>query len=805
MEMATEVQNIASRQQWGMSASYNQSNRGASQDERATAQTGSGRASSSTQNPIARSMSRYRGNRPVVTPVNVPVPTLDRASTQKHPPRDSSLHKRQSSRDFEENGARSGNVRSRTQSVGRSRPEEISEAQIPTNENRSTYSSRGQPTRSGEPFKASTHDPTVNGEDREYATAAESPQTRTERRQSFAESGHRLKTTINGTRNGLTERENAHEQPSGVAQHSGPSRRQQNTSYDRQKKAIVSASPTLAPSRQMATKKSFTERMVGHIRSSNRNGDKADLKKMISTPITIGTGGEASVPQFDAPISAVNAGERRVIVKSRDFVISLPVTPSTTQIDIIRSIGSHEPGTVDVNSSVLVESYKQCGLERPIRRYEHIRDILNSWDTDTQNMLFVEPGRGTSDENLNVRSVSQVPPAESSFHMYYSQKPGHWDKSLITLKSDGQIVGKRNRNETFNICHLSDFDIYVPTPRQLSRSIKPPKKACFAIKSQQKSSMFMSTTNFVHFFATGDKDMARAWYRAVQEWRSWYLVNVMGKGQPAVSLVKATNSDRTKSLRGPHRSAGDVTGSTHRPTNGVGSSGQQTNSTAAQTIQRHNTLAPRITSGDRPSTSRGVAEANGQSLSTKPGRARAATTSKALPVSFPQNFHDPIPTGPAPSPVLNGPSRSRGPSGASVQPPLNGQEPFSNTGLLGRTYSLRQKVVQQNENNNNNTASNNRPSTRHGQTPTTPSTPGFSTGDTLLKRASSQRHQQKPKPLIDLTPVYQEPPQHSRKGKGVVPEVIPAGGLVDIATSPEIAIKIPPQTAWRRQVNGPGV
>lgn len=797
MEMATEMQNTASRQQRGMPASHNQSHRGASQDERALPQPGSGRASSSTQNPIVRSMSRYRGNRPVVTPVNIPVPSLDRSLTQKHPPRNSSLQNRQSPRDFEGNSASNEDVRPRTQSIGRSRPGESFDTRIPENENHNTYSSKRRPAHSNEDIKA-PHEPTVNGEDREHVSAAEIPQTRKERRQSFTENGHRLRPTINGTRNGHTERENAHEQPSSVAQNSNPSRSQQNTGYDRQKKTTVSASPTLVPPRQMGTKKSFTERMVGHIRSSNKNNDKTDLKKMISTPITIGTGGEASVPQFDAPISAVNAGERRVIVKSRDFVISLPVTPSTTPIDIIRSIGSHEPGTVDVNSSVLVESFKQCGLERPIRRYEHIRDILNSWDTDTQNTLFVEPGPGgASDENLNVRSVSQVPPAESSFHMYYSQKPGHWDKSLITLKSDGQIVGKRNRNEPFNICHLSDFDIYVPTPRQLSRNIKPPKKACFAIKSQQKSSMFLSTTNFVHFFATGDKDMARAWYRAVQEWRSWYLVNVMGKGQPAVSPVKATNSDRTKSLRGSHRIAGDANGSSYRPAHGVEPSGQQADSTAAQTLQRHNTHAPRAT--ERPSTSRGAAEANAQSLSTKPGRTRAATTSRAPPVSFPKNFEDPNATGNAPSPTLNVPSRSRGVSGASVKPTTDGQEPFSNASLLGRTYSLRQKAAQQIDNSNNN-----RPSTRHGQTPTTPSTPSFSTGDTLLKRTSSQRHQQKPKPLIDLTPVYQEPPQHSRKGKGVVPEVIPAGGLVDIATSPEIAIKIPPQTAWRRQVNGSG-
>ena len=31
-----------------------------------------------------------------------------------------------------------------------------------------------------------------------------------------------------------------------------------------------------------------------------------------------------------------------------------------------------------------------------------------------------------------------------------------------------------------------------------------------------------------------------------------------------------------------------------------------------------------------------------------------------------------------------------------------------------------------------------------------------------------------------------------------MPEQIPAGGLVDIATSPEVAIEIPRATTWRR-------
>src|SRR5262249_5287507 len=76
------------------------------------------------------------------------------------------------------------------------------------------------------------------------------------------------------------------------------------------------------------------------------------------------------------------------------------------------------------------------------------------------------------------------------------------------------------------------------------KQIKPPRKICFAIKSQQKSAMFLSGANFVHFFATSDKSMASTWYEVVQQWRSWYLVNVLGEGQEKSNSRTALHSGR---------------------------------------------------------------------------------------------------------------------------------------------------------------------------------------------------------------------------------------------------------------------
>ena len=793
MEMATEMQTAASSHslQRGHTTSYNQSKRSASQNERVPAQASSGRASSSTQDTIARSMSRYRGHRPALPPVSIPVPPIDFSTSQRPlPPRNSSLKDPHSPRNVEEDSARNKDLRPRAQSLRKYPPlEKTPDTRV--NENGNAHLSKRRPTLSEKQLKSPVLESSDKGEDPDRDIAIDASQIRTERRQSLAHDGYRHKSNIRGTRHEHTGRENGYmERLDGGAQQYGNPRNPQNTVHERQKKPMVSKGPALAASRQVPPKKSFTDRMADRIRSSHRNDAKADLKKMISTPIAIGSGGEVSAPQFDAPISAVNAGERRVIVKSKDLIISLPVTPSTTPVDIIRSIASHEPGSIDVGSSVLLESFKQVGLERPIRRYEHIRDILNSWDADTQNTLFIEPSPNGGDDNLDVRSLSQVQPKETSLYLYYSQRPGHWDKRFITLRSDGQVVGKKSGSENFNICHLSDFDIYVPTPRQVARHVKPPKKICFAVKSQQKSSMFISTTNFIHFFSTGDKELAKTWYKAVQEWRSWYLFNVMGKGQRSQSPVKNGVTERTKSFSGSHRGREK---SSYRPAHGLEIGGQQGDPIAPRSSQRQmqpKSQIPRVSSVDRPGTSRGPTEVNGPSSSTKPARSRAASRA-APPISFPKNFAgDTIPS----SPTIPSTPRARG---ASIKADSSDQEPFTNTGLLGRTYSLRQKSLAQNE----------RPSTaKQGYIPPIPSAPGITNVDstgTGLNRISSQRHK-KPKPLIDLTPVYQEPPQHMRKGKGFIPDQIPAGGLVDIATSPEIAIPIPPVKAWRRQINGVG-
>ncbi|KAI1771928.1 hypothetical protein F4818DRAFT_195466 [Hypoxylon cercidicola] len=252
-------------------------------------------------------------------------------------------------------------------------------------------------------------------------------------------------------------------------------------------------------------------------------------------PTGIEPGGRGIVPQTDAPHSAINAGDRDVAVRYRQHILSLEVTPETTADDIIiqtaEMMNSNDMNPTDF---VVIETYGVLGLERRLRRYEHIRDVMNSWDRDTQNQLVVAVSSSEEENHeLDINSVpnGDGPPQGFQLYMYHSNRPGKWNKRWITLLNNGQIfcAKKPNANSTdkdiASLCRLSDYDIYTPTESQMRRHIKPPKRYCFVVRSQQKTTVFMNTENYVQYFCTEDPKIAAQFREKVQGWRSWYLID----------------------------------------------------------------------------------------------------------------------------------------------------------------------------------------------------------------------------------------------------------------------------------------
>ena len=429
---------------------------------------------------------------------------------------------------------------------------------------------------------------------------------------------------------------------------------------------------------------------------------------------------------------------------------------------------------ISPSAAILMESYTQLGLERRIRRYEHIRDIMNSWDRDTQNALTIQSSDSPNfDTDLESSSVPRIAPKDITVYMYHSQKPGKWNKRYITLLSSGQIFMSKKKDikvsdkDAQSLCHLSDFDIYTPTPQQIRKNLKPPKKHCYAIKSQQRTTMFESTTNFVHFFSTEIEEVAEIWYNAVQRWRSWYLVNKMGEGNAAPKVKKVDLVKRSTTRSGPgHR----VRVSVDEDPYTIGS------------------FKP-LLDVDR------IAKAEPEYDSEDENR----------PLQIPFHLRNGIPN-------IAREKKSRYPPPVTYRLPHEAEEEeFAASGLLGRTYSQRQNAVRDREVIDRNrfqppaelpsfTAGHRRSlsvkstrTTRMGQRPST----SAGAGSGGLQRNATTK--EKPRPLLDFTPQFKEPPQWDKSGHGrgvVAPSGVP---LVEAATTPDNPLaEISNPTVFRR-------
>jgi len=427
------------------------------------------------------------------------------------------------------------------------------------------------------------------------------------------------------------------------------------------------------------------------------------LTKQISAPQQprASMSGQRPFVGHDAPVSASNSGQRHVTVTYNSTRVILDVDTTTTPVDLLAAASKLMPDQAfDRKTALILESFNQLGLERPLRRYERIRDVLNSWDHDRQNTLNIVPSvTNGKDQDLDASAVRPhaSAPDTLSVTMYHSSRPGHWDKRACTLRSDGQVlVGKHfgvNENpekEAKNVCHISDFDIYIPTPKQ-SKRLKAPKKLCFAIKSQNKPGMFINGENFVHFFCSKDREVAERWYEGVQRWRSWWLVERMGLGRDA--LETAQSPERAGSMSG---AGGGLLGDLGlgRGTTAGASGGRRPSEGNNYQLGSFKPLL-----GDDLFSSLSLSKSNepvpaGASMGSpeRNGTGRRPFNSRGgPPVSFPTSLIDRMPPS-DPGPFIEGgllgsaySMRQKQMQDAELE-----QGPFTNTGLLGRSYSKRQ-------------------------------------------------------------------------------------------------------------------
>jgi len=527
---------------------------------------------------------------------------------------------------------------------------------------------------------------------------------------------------------------------------------------------------------------------------------------------TIRPGGGGVVPLADAPISAVNHGERRVMVECGKSRIRLPVDPTTTPAQLLRSASTVLSESINPRAAVLCEVFLKANVQRKLRMYEHVRDVMNSWDNDDQHTLVIINSELDSDPELYSHNAPKSEPMGGTWEMYYSNKRGKWDKRIVTLRQDGQMLQSKagKKNSEVSMCHLSDYDIYDPIPRLVEKKIKPPKKYCYGVKSQQKSGIFMTSTNFIHMFSTSDSRAAESFYSAVQAWRSWYLVDVMGEGGNGKKVNTnffsddlATNpSDTQKKADGEKAHGRTQSADSHYllgSFNDLGIDSSQFRYSSGRISQEvdQSKLARTQSRRGREETSEDedrplgldfpvsmISRGNKTTVFAMHARklSQRAEAKRSPPISYPAHMMKP-------SEEASAASQDTG-------------EDFAAGGLLGGAYDRRKEAASSGLKRSSSTRTSR--TTRSHQRGASSADGAGSSGSGLARRDST-RARIPDRPLVDLTPQYKEAPQHVRKGRAVRPGA--GSALIDAVpenANLDDAIRIPPSTTWKRPATSAG-
>lgn len=471
------------------------------------------------------------------------------------------------------------------------------------------------------------------------------------------------------------------------------------------------------------------------------------------------------------------------------------MTTTTTPLDLFKSADIILSDTIPVRTAVALEWFKKVDIQRPLRNYEYVRDVMNSWDYDDQNeLLIVDSAIDAIDQDeLLSYGVPEKRPEGISCMLHYSSRPGKWSKRWFALRPDGQLVTAKNdktrASDQDNVCHLTDYDIYHVTQAKMAR-VKPPKKIVFAVKSLQKSNIFADESQYVHFFCTNDTAVANQFWKALQSWRSWHLKYEKGEG-----LKKSPATKKVLDSAGPGILPGASSGSSHNRGDSIGSHYQLGAFSSLIDMSDFNKKLDEIEvhkPGEYPDDA---------PLSKLGG----ATALQARQKSIRTRQPPPLSRGLAALATNNAPEDNSRKN--SMTPSHRSQEEtFAAGGLLGRTYTTRQKAVQERDLKHNG-AFTDGPSlvSNMDQLPVLGGGLNRSSStrsnhqkrsSSEIRRTASKRVPGMPQPLVDLTPTYKPPPQFAKQGKGYNPGAN-AGPLVESATSMEEAINVPSSTDWR--------
>ncbi|ORZ36009.1 hypothetical protein BCR44DRAFT_80298 [Catenaria anguillulae PL171] len=185
----------------------------------------------------------------------------------------------------------------------------------------------------------------------------------------------------------------------------------------------------------------------------------------------------------------------------------------------------------------LFEVFADVGIERPLRDWERVTDVMRSWERDTKNAFLLR--RYGYKSSLTVDALKMFYPGVKDY-LHIETKPGTFKRkyfelrlgieqnytgatgqgalnpksALVEREVAGLYMSNAEDKQAVLLCSLAHYDVYTPINGPRKRA---PTKYGFALKSQQRMSLFEDPNDgFVFYLYTYSMEKMKEWVLALR-------------------------------------------------------------------------------------------------------------------------------------------------------------------------------------------------------------------------------------------------------------------------------------------------
>ncbi|KNC98828.1 uncharacterized protein SPPG_05804 [Spizellomyces punctatus DAOM BR117] len=164
----------------------------------------------------------------------------------------------------------------------------------------------------------------------------------------------------------------------------------------------------------------------------------------------------------------------------------------------------------------LFELCNDLGIERPLRDWEIVTDVISAWDAGTSINAIVMKKYGYRDTVSPKAVAGKYPRVQGWMHM--EVKPGKWQRKFFVLR-EASIYYYKDANQSGSeslFCGLGNYDVYTLSQRRK----KTPTQFCFALRSTNSISYFENKKDYVRYLCVEKQERLYDWVLAIRLARS---------------------------------------------------------------------------------------------------------------------------------------------------------------------------------------------------------------------------------------------------------------------------------------------